>query len=190
MVRPAHLGTKAILAFAAVLLAVGMQATAQEDRSETTGALPPETPTSPISKNGDAINRAEPTGSTDSGMILVSKRPIEVLAGPSSSASMLYGFPAGRPFRLIGRNGDFAQIQDLKSGATGWIDKTALAQSPPAPVAAASDSGATSPNQNGSALAEPNAKTQNPESRGIFGLGSNRGQGVLSGFLGGVFGTR
>jgi len=190
MVRPAHLGTKAIIALAAALVAVGMQATAQEATSETPGALPPETPTSPISKNGDAINRAEPTGSTDSGMILVSKRPIEVLAGPSSSASMLYGFPAGRPFRLIGRNGDFAQIQDLKSGATGWIDETALAQSPPMPVAAVSDSRATSPNQNGTALAQSNAKTQNPESHGIFGLGSNKGQGIFSGFLGGVFGTR
>ena len=45
MVRPAHLGTKAILAFAAVLLAVGMQATAQEDRSGQQGLcrqkLPP-----------------------------------------------------------------------------------------------------------------------------------------------------
>ena len=187
MVRPAHLGTKAIIALAAALVAVGMQATAQEATSETPGALPPDTPTSPISKNGDAINPAEPT--TDSGMILVSKRPIEVLAGPSSSASMLYGFPAGRPFRLIGRNGDFAQIQDLKSGATGWIDETALAQSPPMPVAAVSDSRAISPNQNGTALAQTNAKTQNPESHGIFGLGSNKGQGIFSGFLGGVFGT-
>jgi hypothetical protein len=43
----------------------------------------------------------------------------------------MYGFPAGRPFRVIGRDGGFAQIKDLKSGASGWIDEAALAPPPP-----------------------------------------------------------
>jgi hypothetical protein len=59
-----------------------------------------------------------------------------VLASPSSSAPATYGFPAGRPFRVIGRDGRFTQIQDLKSGASGWIDEAAL--TPPARVPAVS----------------------------------------------------
>ena len=70
-------------------------------------------------------------------MILVSKQSIKLLAGPSSSASVMYGFPAGRHFRLIGQESGFAQIQDVKSGATGWIDETLLGQSPGVPVASA-----------------------------------------------------
>jgi hypothetical protein len=60
-----------------------------------------------------------------------------VLASPSSSAPVLYGFPAGRPFRLIGRDGGFAHIQDLKSSASGWIDVVALAPPPALPLASA-----------------------------------------------------
>jgi hypothetical protein len=70
-------------------------------------------------------------------MILVSKKPIKLLAGPSSSAAVMYGFPAGRRFRLIGQESGFAQIQDVKSSAKGWIDETALGQLPAVPVAAA-----------------------------------------------------
>ena len=72
-----------------------------------------------------------------SDMILVSKQPIGLLASPSSSASVLYGFPAGRPFRVIGRDGGFAHIKDLQSGANGWIDEAALAPPPNAPVSSA-----------------------------------------------------
>jgi hypothetical protein len=50
----------------------------------------------------------------------------------------MYGFPAGRPFRVIGREGGFVQIKDLKSSASGWIDEAALAAPPPsAPTVAA-----------------------------------------------------
>jgi hypothetical protein len=72
-----------------------------------------------------------------SGIILVARRPVEVLASPSSSAPALYGFPAGRPFRVIGREGGFAHIQDLKSSASGWIDEAALARPPRDPEASA-----------------------------------------------------
>jgi hypothetical protein len=86
---------------------------------------------------GEAIEQAEQPELPGSGMILVSRRPIEVLSSPSPSASAMYGFPAGRPFRVIGRDAGFAQIQDLKSGARGWIDEAALAPPPRVPDVAA-----------------------------------------------------
>jgi hypothetical protein len=70
-------------------------------------------------------------------MILVSRQPVAMLASPSSSAPTMYGFPAGRSFRVIGRDGGFAHIQDLKSGASGWIDEAALAPPPTVPAASA-----------------------------------------------------
>ena len=159
--RPIHLAATAITALGA-LFAMYVQATAQEAGGETTGALPLGPSTS-----------AEAPDATNSGTILVSKRAVEVRAGPSLSASILYGFPPGRPFRLIGHEGGFAKIQDLKSSATGWIDETALAAAPSVTAPVASET-----------PVEPKAAPF-AERRGIFG-----GQGGLSGFLGGVLGTR
>ena len=70
-------------------------------------------------------------------MILVSRQPVSVLASPSASAPTMYGFPAGRPFRVIGRDGGFTHIQDLKSSASGWIEEAALAPPPRVPTASA-----------------------------------------------------
>jgi hypothetical protein len=104
------------------------------------------TPTAQSEPTGEAIGEAEPAGEADehaeselpsSGIILVAKQPVEVRASPSSSAPALYGFPAGRPFRVIGREGGFAHIQDLKSRASGWIDEAALALPPRDPTASA-----------------------------------------------------
>ena len=163
--RRMHPAATAIAALGA-LFAMSVHAATQEAGGETTGALPPGPSTS-----------AQAPDATNSGTILVSKRAVEVRAGPSPSASILYGFPPGRPLRVIGREGDFVQIQDLKSSATGWIDKTALAA---APSVTATPVASETP-------AEPQAAPLNQasERRGIFG-----GQGGLSGFLGGVFGTR
>ena len=100
-------------------------------------------PTEQAEPAGEAVGEPEPTGEADehaefglpgSGIILVAKQPVEVLASPSSSAPALYGFPAGRPFRVIGREGGFAHIQDLRSSASGWIDEAALARPPRDPV--------------------------------------------------------
>jgi hypothetical protein len=85
----------------------------------------------------EAVEHPEQPELPGSDMILVSKQPIGLLASPSSSASVLYGFPAGRPFRVIGRDGGFAHIKDLQSSANGWIDEAALAPPPNAPVASA-----------------------------------------------------
>ena len=97
VMRPANLGTTTCTAVFATLLALIGPVAAQEASEEATGALPQET-TSPIEEGGAAVDQP----AAGSG-IFVTKRPVEVLAGPSSSASVLYGFPAGRPFRLIGR---------------------------------------------------------------------------------------
>ena len=103
-------------------------------------------PTEQAEPTGEAVDEPEPAGLADdhaepelpgSGIILVARQPVEVLASPSSSAPALYGFPAGRPFRVIGREGGFAHIQDLKSSASGWIDEAALALPPRVPAVSA-----------------------------------------------------
>ena len=98
---------------------------------------------------GEAVEHAEHRA-PGSGMILVSRQPVAVLASPSSSAPTMYGFPAGRPFRVIGHDGGFAHIQDLKSSASGWIEEAALAPPPRVP-------GASTPTQT-----EPFAVRRNP----------------------------
>jgi len=123
-----------------------------------------------------------------------------MLASPSSSAPTLYGFPAGRPFRVIGHNGGFAQIKDLRSGATGWIDEAALAPAPgspavsapsqPKPVAASRKSAepstapkpkATKKDSQVTAGSEETAEpVQTPKRPGLFGGG---------GLFGGIFGS-
>lgn len=174
--RPANFGTTTCAAVFAMLLALIGPVAAQEASEETTGALPQETSTPPIEEGGAAVDQAAAGG------IFVTRRPVEVLAGPSSSASVLYGFPAGRPFRLIGRDAGFAQIQDLKSSATGWIDETALAQPSPSEAASAPSAATASIKQD--------AGTLTPEQSPVQKSGRPKGQGPLSGFLGGLFGKR
>ena len=176
--RPANLGKTTCAAVFATLLALIGQVTAQEATGGATGALPQETSTSPI-KEGDAAVDQAAAGSG----IFVTKRPVEVLAGPSSSASVLYGFPAGRPFRLIGRDAGFVQIQDLKSSATGWIDETALAQPSPSEAASAPSAATASIKQDAGTMTPEQSPAQKP------GRPNGR-QGPLSGFLGGLFGKR
>jgi hypothetical protein len=118
-------------------------------------------PSEPAEQAGDAVEQAAPeddaveqTEQVDlpgAGMILVARKPVQVLASPSASAPAMYGFPAGRPFRVIGRQGGFVQIKDLRSSASGWIEEAALAAPPPsAPSVAA-------PSQ-----AKPGAVTRKP----------------------------
>ncbi len=146
----------------------------------------------------EAVENAEQPEPSDSGVILVSRQPVAVLASPSPSAPTMYGFPAGRPFRVIGHDGSFAHIQDLKSSASGWIDEAALA--PPPRVPAASVPSQTKPvavsrnptNPSGGlkpkVIENDNAGTANsepatqPDRRrpGLFGQG---------GLFGGIFGN-
>jgi hypothetical protein len=142
-----------------------------------------------------------------SGVILVSRKPVEVLASPSASAPAMYGFPAGRPFRVIGREGNFVHIQDLRSSASGWIDASALAAPPPSRTPSVAAPSQTKPTAGGrkpatasadpkpkparkragapvTADSEPSAETDSAQARrppSLFGRG---------GFFGGVFGGR
>ena len=115
---------------------------ARNEQAEQTGeaveqAEQADEPAEQAEPSDEAVERAEQSEPPDSDMILVSRQPIEVRASPSSSAPVMYGFPAGRSFRVIGRDGGFAQIKDLKSDASGWIDEAALAPPPRAPAVSA-----------------------------------------------------
>jgi hypothetical protein len=154
------------------------------------------TPTEQAEPTGEAVDEPKPVGEADeaskselpgSGMILVAKQPVAVLASPSSSAPALYGFPAGRPFRVIGREGGFAHIQDLKSSASGWIDEAALAQPPREPEASAPPqprpfSAGRKPTQKDGAVSADSEVATQPDRRrpGLFGRG---------GLFGGIFGN-
>ena len=92
------------------------------DPSETanvTGALPPA---------GAAALPSESEPVDDGkGEILVTTRLSSIYGNPSASAPVLYAFPAGRQLRVLGREGGFARIKELQSGATGWVDERILA---------------------------------------------------------------
>jgi hypothetical protein len=165
-------------------------------------ATPPNEPTGEAVEEpeqaGEAVEHAEQPELPGSDMILVSRQPIGVLASPSSSAPVLYGFPAGRPFRVIGRDGGFAHIQDLKSSASGWIDEAALAPPPSIPAASAPSQAKpfavsgkpTNPSagpkskgsKNDSAVTADSQEATQPdrERPGLFGRG---------GLFGGIFGN-
>jgi hypothetical protein len=168
-------------------------ATAPNEQAEQTGEVVEQ-----VMQAGEAIEHAEQPEPPGSGMILVSRQPVEVLASPSSSAPIMYGFPAGRPFRVIGRDGGFAQIQDLKSGASGWIDEAALpppprvpavsAPSKPKPVAvsrkpakASADPKPKATKKDSQVTADSEGATESdPETRkrpGLFGRGGFFGKG-------------
>ena len=91
------------------------------DPSETasvTGALPPAGTAALPSENEPADD--------GKGEILVTKGLSSIYGSPSPSAPVLYAFPAGRQLRVIEREGGFARIKDLQSGATGWADERIL----------------------------------------------------------------
>jgi hypothetical protein len=109
------------------------------ETTETVAKAPAEEPAAAPSPPAEPAAAPPPADQTDlpgAGMILVSRAPVEVRASPSASAPTTYGFPAGRPFRVIGHEGGFAQIKDLKSGATGWIDEAVLVPPPRGPAVA------------------------------------------------------
>ena len=132
---------------AAVATIPAVETTESVAKTPTPAQEPASAPNEPAEQTGEVVKQAEQTDEADeqaeqpespgSGMILVSRQPIAMLASPSSSAPATYGFPAGRQFRLIGRDGGFAKIQDLKSGASGWIDEAALTPPPRVPAVSA-----------------------------------------------------
>lgn len=133
----------------------------------TPGAQPaPETATAP----DQPVEQAGETEHPDQGTILVSKLPVEVLSAPSATASAMYGFPAGRPFRVIGREGSFTHIQDVESGARGWIDEAALALPPRGPGdRAAPSQGAPATGTRVTGSGDPKPKATKRDSQWITG---------------------
>jgi hypothetical protein len=125
--------------------------------------------------SGEAVEQAKPAGEAvppadqpelpGAGMILVSRQPIKVLASPSSSAPTTYGFPAGRPFRVIGHEGGFVQIKDVKSGASGWIDEAAVSPPPNVPTIAPRVPAVSAPSR-GTALSAPAPSQAKPVAAG------------------------
>lgn len=144
------------------------------DSVAKTPALVPATPPDlQVEPSGNVVEQAKPADDAvphadqpelpAAGMILVSRQPIKVLASPSSSAATTYGFPAGRPFRVIGHEGGFVQIKDLKSGASGWIDEAAVSPPPNAPpVATPARMPAVSPPSRGTAISAPASSQPKP----------------------------
>jgi len=159
-----------------------------EPAGETVAVAPPEA-SAPGEQAAKPEITGEPLDEAMVGKVLVSRRPVQVLAEPSASASAMFGFPAGRPFRPISRKDGYIRIQDVRSGASGWIEEAALAPAPTKPLVVPS-SGATqrsagpgprrSDSQSETAFTEPEP-TPAPKRRGIFSGG---------GILGGLFGGR
>ena len=132
------------------------------DPSETanvTGALPPA---------GAAALPSESEPVDDGkGEILVTTRLSSIYGNPSASAPVLYAFPAGRQLRVLGREGSFARIKELQSGATGWVDErilapgaSATASTPPAlsaPTASTEPAGESQPAATQPAKPRPSA---------------------------------
>ena len=164
-----------------------------EQAAEQDAADPAAAPSEQAEQTDEAAAQPEPAFEaseqagqpTPEGAILVAKRPVEVLASPSESAPVAYGFPAGRPFRVIGREGNFAHIQDLTSKASGWIDEAALAP-PPAPPKPAT-AGRTSPRRStGSKPATPDSQvTAAPEPVETYPVERRRRGGLFG--RGGLF---
>ena len=169
------------------------------------------TPSEPAEQADDTAEQAKPEGDAagpseqaelpGAGMILVARKPVEVRAGPSAAAPTMFGFPAGRPFRVIGREGGFVRIQDLKSSASGWIDATALATPPPAPSVAAPSQAkpGTAGRKPSTASADPKPKaakkdapaTADSEAAEPYPTQTRRPPVLFGkgGFFGGIFGS-
>ena len=113
-------------------------------------APPTETDTSANQNSKPVMGVPLPPDSPLAGKVLVSKQPVQVLSEPNPAASPLYSLPMGRPFRAVAKQGNYLRIQDVNSGAGGWIEEAALAPAPaqkraveatpasPAPVASPS----------------------------------------------------
>ena len=137
---------------AGVFALIDTEDTTTKDKVGTTVAVAPptETDTSATQNSKRVMGTPLPPDSPLAGKVLVSKQPVQVLSEPSPAASPLYSLPMGRPFRAVAKQGNYLRIQDVNSGAGGWIEEAALAPAPaqkraveatpasPAPVASPS----------------------------------------------------
>ncbi len=137
---------------AGVFALIDTEDTTTKDKVGTTVAVAPptETDTSATQNSKRVMGIPLPPDSPLAGKVLVSKQPVQVLSEPNPAASPLYSLPMGRPFRAVAKQGNYLRIQDVNSGAGGWIEEAALAPAPaqkraveatpasPAPVASPS----------------------------------------------------
>ncbi len=137
---------------AGVFALIDTEDTTTKDKVGTTVAVAPptETDTSANQNSKPVMGVPLPPDSPLAGKVLVSKQPVQVLSEPNPAASPLYSLPMGRPFRAVAKQGNYLRIQDVNSGAGGWIEEAALAPAPaqkraveampasPAPVASPS----------------------------------------------------
>jgi hypothetical protein len=149
----------------------------------------------PIDLASTAKDDAKPATLGEAAAIQVAARPSPVRAGPSETAPMLYGFPAGRQLRVINCDGDFAQVKDVESGAQGWIKESALATSmltaSISPQAAPKSKPAKSTWQASAEIDTPDPVEPIPQTRERGGvLGGGRGGGGLAGLVQRAFGGR
>jgi Bacterial SH3 domain len=99
--------------------------------------LPPSLPsTPPLPRRMPKIPTIDMAGAADDSTAgelkeamerAVISEPTTVRSGPSEDAPMLYAFPAGRELRVVADEDGFTQIEDVRSGADGWVKKSALA---------------------------------------------------------------
>jgi hypothetical protein len=179
-----------LLIVAGIFWVLDEEETASKDvGAQTVAVAPPDSSTETEQPAKPQIT-GEPVDEALADKVLVSTRPVQVLAEPSASASAMFGFPAGRPFRAISKQDGYIRIKDVRSGASGWIEEAALAPAPTKPVAAPPSAGSRSatsgsPSQRRStspaetATAEPQPAPE-PKRRGLFG-----GGGLLGGLFGG-----
>lgn len=127
-----------------ILLAIGLvlvagvfalidteDATTKDTMGMTVDVAPPaETDTVAKDNSKPTLGTPLPPDSPLAGKVLVSKQPVQVLSEPSPTASSLYSLPMGRPFRAVAKQGNYLRIQDVNSGAGGWIEEAALAPAP------------------------------------------------------------
>lgn len=105
--------------------------TTKDTMGMTVDVAPPVETAAPGNVNAQPVMGTPlPPGSPLAGKVLVSKRPVQVLAEPVSGSSALYSLPTGRPFRAVAQQGAYLRIQDVNSGTGGWIEKAALAPAP------------------------------------------------------------
>ncbi|HML93323.1 hypothetical protein [Methyloceanibacter sp.] len=175
--------------------------TTKEKVGTTVDVTPPAETDMPANQNAKRVMGVPlPPDSPLAGRVLVSKQPVQVLSEPSPAASPLYSLPMGRPFRAVAKQGNYLRIQDVNSGAGGWIEEAALAPAPaqtraveatpgsPAPAAAPSAApsraaprppvSSSTSRTTASAPKETRKRTER-NSGGIFG-----GNGPLKGLFG------
>jgi len=189
---------------AGVFALIDTEDTTTKEKVGTTVAVAPpaETDTSANQDSKRVMGVPLPPDSPLAGRVLVSKQPVQVLSEPNPAASPLYSLPMGRPFRAVAKQGNYLRIQDVNSGAGGWIEEAALAPAPaqnraveatpgsPAPAAAPSAaSNRTAPRPpvssstsrtTAAAPKETRKRSERGNSGGIFD-----GNGPLKGLFGG-----